>query len=240
MDQTEQDEAMSLYGLRFSLSGAAQFLGWSGALTSFLFILEGLDLLFSNITPPECQTGQLSLCGIPFAIILILGNVGFFDFSCRLGLKVRQNDPAGLKAHILTGCYILAGLEAAVCLAGLAPLATSLSLNEAFLAVLQWGSPLLYILIMVLGLTKSQPSLLSGYIIFKIVHFLLFVLAWLIIWTIVGALSLKYQVELLLITDLLFLIIIGFYYVLSTGFVVIHYNVLVNQARAANPAQIRI
>ena len=71
-------------------------------------------------------------------------------------------------------------------------------------------------------------------------HFLLFVLAWLIIWTIVGALSLKYQVELLLITDLLFLIIIGFYYVLSTGFVVIHYNVLVNQARAANPAQIRI
>ena len=171
---------------------------------------------------------------------MILMNVGLLVFSSRLVVKVRQNDVVGLKAQILTGCYIVAILEAVICLYGLTSLASPPHAMNPVITILVWASPLLYILMMVLGLTKSQPSLLSGYIIFKIVHFLLFVLAWLIIWTIVGALSLKYQVELLLITDLLFLIIIGFYYVFSTGFVVIHYNVLVNQARAANPAQIRI
>ena len=232
------DEKMSLFGLRFSLSGSAQFLGWSGSLTSLLFLLEGLILLYRNVATTHCETGQLSLCGIPFALILIMGSLGMFLFSSCLVVNVRQNDVVGLKAQILTGCYVVASVEAAVCLAGLAPLVFALTLNDVFLAVLQWASPLLYILVMLLGLTKSQARLLSAYIIFKIVHFLLFVLAWLIVWTIVCALSLKYQVKLLLITDFLLLFIISFYYVFSTGFIVIHYNVLLNQAASANPAQI--
>ena len=240
MAQTEHEEKMSLFGFRFSLSGAAEFLGLSGSLASFLFILGGIEIIYTNLAVTQCLDGPLSLCGIPFALLLILGNVGMFDFSSRLVRKVREKDVLGVKEQIKTGCYIVAGLEAAVCLAGLAPLASALSVTEAVLTVLQWASPLLYILMTALGVRKSQPRLLSAYIVFKIVHFSLFVLASLIVYTIVCALSLKYPVGMLLINDLLRLIIIGFYYVFSTGFSVIHYNVLINAAVPTDPAPIKI
>ena len=231
---------MSLFGVKFSLNEAAQFLGWSGSLTSFLFILAGIDVIYHNLAGSQCQDGALSLCGIPFALILILGNVGMFVFSSRLAGKARQDDVVGVKAQIKTGCYIVAQLEAAVCLAGLAPLTSVLSVSEGLLTVLQWASPLLYILMLCIGLAKSQPRLIRAYIIFKIVHFLLLVLAWLVVYTILLALSLKYPVGLLLLTDVLLLIVIGFLYVFSTGFSVVHYNVLVNNAVTASPAEVKI
>ena len=242
MDQTgEQDETMSLYRFKLSLNGAAQFLGLSGSLASFLFILGSLDVIYTSV--PQCHPGDVSFCRTSLAAtVLLLANVGMFVFSSSLVMKVKQNDIVGLKALIKTGCYIVASLEAAVCLLGLASLATTLTISEAVLTVLQWASPLLYILIMLLGVTKSQPRLLSAYIIFKIVHFSLLLLAWMVVWTILCGLSLKYHVGQLLITGLVILIVSGFYYVFSTGFSVIHYNILLSKTEAepANPAQIKI
>lgn len=240
--ETAKDEKMSLYGFRFSLSGAAEFLGLSGCLLSFLGILGGIAIIYNNLAANLCQDGPLSLCdcGLPFALFVILGNVGNFVFTSRLVLKAREKDMVGVKEDIKAGCYLVALAEAVVCLAGLTALATALTVSEAVLTVLQWASPLLYILMVILGVSKSQPRLLSAYIIFKIVHFILFVFAWLIVSVSTLIFALKYQVGLLLIIDLLLFIIIGFYYVFSTGFSVIHYNVLVNAAVSANPAPAQI
>ena len=84
MAPTDLEEKISLFGFRFSLSGAAEFLGWSGCLLSFICILRGVDIIYNNLAANQCQEGPLSLCRIPFALFLILGNMGTFVFSYRL------------------------------------------------------------------------------------------------------------------------------------------------------------
>jgi len=220
-------EKISKFGCGLSVSGLTYFLSCSGTVTSSLAILAALDIfvkeLFNNI-----NIGVTIL-----AVLLAVGNTAMLCFSLRLWQKFTAEDVEGQKALIKIGCYVMADLEALACIVSLSSLLRTDVFFQSFgitgiYTGIKWGFPLIFIAMMYIGVKMSYPQFINVYIVFKIVHFLLFVLCEIVVETILLAIRIEIKVELLLLVAFFCLLISGFFYVFSTGFIVLHYNNLMN------------
>ena len=243
-----EDWKMTRYISGISISRFASFLAWTGLVSSLIFILGSLDMIF---TPLALGIHSYSrgcgryyenvFCGSLFGVggALLLLNIGMFIYSFKLWRAINNDNMMGMRNLIKIGCYIMGGLELlSITAAGVVtPILfiiyelssiyryDELSIGLLTIPIIISGGYIALISLMIHGVRKFKPGLVNIYIIFKIVIFTLFAILTLvqIIMGVIfiGALGWMLGINMFLIC--------GFFYFYSSGFMVVQYNIMLGR-----------
>merc|ERR1712113_625720 len=109
-----EDWKMTRYISGISISRFASFLAWTGLVSSLIFILGSLDMIF---TPLALGIHSYSrgcgryyenvFCGSLFGVgaALLLLNIGMFIYSFKLWRAINNDNMMGMRNLIKIGCY---------------------------------------------------------------------------------------------------------------------------------------
>ena len=123
---TSEDWKMTRYLPGISIIRFASFLAWTGLVSSLIFILGSLDMIFTPLAlgfhyySRGCgYYGENVFCGSLYGVgsVLLIMNVGMFIYSFKLWKAINSNNMMGMRNLIKIGCYIMGGLELLTCAA---------------------------------------------------------------------------------------------------------------------------
>ena len=122
--------------ISISITRCASFLAWTGMVTSIIFSIASLDVIFTPLAMGFAHVCHLySHCGIMYGVgvpVLVI-NIGMFIYCFKLWGTIRLNDMSGMRNLVKIGCYIMGGLELTVCAAGvITPLLLIIELNLGY------------------------------------------------------------------------------------------------------------
>ena len=241
-----EDWKMTRYISGISIIRFASFLAWTGLVTSLIFILGSLDMIFTPLALDIHRYGCGrhyyevfcgSLYGVGFAVLVM--NIGMFIYSFKLWKAITKNNMIGMRNLIKIGCYIMGGLEL-LSIAGagvVTPLLfiisqlfsfyghDGLSIGLLTIPIIISGGYIALISLMIHGVRKFKPGLVNIYIIFKIVLFTLYAILTLV-QVIMGVVSFGALGWMLGINMFL---LCGFFYFYSNGFMVVQYNIMLGR-----------
>jgi len=242
---------MTRYIPGISIIKFASFLAWTGLVSSVIFIIGSLDMIF---TPLALGIHRYSrgcghyyyeaFCGSLYGVgaVVLLMNIGMFIFSFKLWKAINSDNMMGMRNLIKIGCYIMGGLElVSIALSGVVTPILFIILelartwnyrynNGLFIGLLTIpiiisGGFMALISLMIHGVRKFKPGLVNIYIIFKIVIFTLFAILTLV-QVIMG---LVYIGALGWLTGINMFLLFGFFYFYSNGFMVVQYNIMLGR-----------
>ena len=241
-----EDWKMTRYISGISIIRFASFLAWTGLVTSLIFILGSLDMIFTPLALGihrysggcgryyyEVYCG--SLYGVGAAVLLL--NIVMFIYSFKLWKAITNDNMIGMRNLIKIGCYIMGGLEL-LSIAGagvITPLffiialygrmTDGLLIGLLTIPIIISGGYIALISLMIHGVRKFKPGLVNIYIIFKIVLFTLYAILTLV-QVIMGVVSFGALGWMLGINMFL---LCGFFYFYSNGFMVVQYNIMLGR-----------
>jgi len=244
-----EDWKMTRYIPGISIIKFASFLAWTGLVTSVIFIIGSLDMIF---TPLAIGIHRYSrgcghyyyevFCGSLYGVgaVVLIMNIGMFIYSFKLWKAINSDNMMGMRNLIKIGCYIIGGLElVAIAASGVVTpiffIIYELSSfyrynNGLFLGLLTIpiiisGGYIALISLMFHGVRKFKPGLVNIYIIFKIVIFTLYAILTLVQVIMgliyIGALGWMLGINMFLLS--------GFFYFYSNGFMVVQYNIMLGR-----------
>ena len=236
--------------LHLTVPGLASILAWTGMVTSVIFTILSTDLLFIPLAvgSVKCHTTvqHTFICGVFYGAGVpgLLINVGFFIFSYKLWMKIKNKDLIGTKAFIKIGCYLITSLEMIFsALELIIPLyitanhVTTMTIYGYPISRVYVGVNVLIILVgivcmvftstMVYGIRNFNLRYVNIYIIFKFVFLGLYILS-AVIEILYIAFLLKRGVVGMIILTVNGFFITSFLYVFSMGFAVLQYNIMLN------------
>jgi len=244
-----EDWKMTRYISGISISGFASFLAWTGLVSSLIFILGSLDMIFTplalGIHSYSRGCGRYyyevfcgSLYGVGAAVLLL--NIGIFIYSFKLWKAINNDNMMGMRNLIKIGCYIM-GVSELVTIAAagvVTPIffivyelssfyrySNGLFIGLLTIPIIISGGYIALISLMIHGVRKFKPSLVNIYIIFKIVIFTLYAILTLVQVVMgliyIGALGWLLGLNMFLLT--------GFFYFYSNGFMVVQYNIMLGR-----------
>merc|ERR1712226_346728 len=243
-----EDWKMTRYISGISIISFASFLAWTGLVSSLIFILGSLDMIFTPLALDYHLYSRYSryvyygcdvLCGSLYGIgaVVLVINIGMFIYSFRLWKAINSDNMVGLRNLIKVGCYIMGGLELLTCAAGIMPPiyyimmlsffshATGTYIGLFTIPIIVSVGFMALISLMIHGVRKFKPALVNIYIIFKIVLFTLFAILTLVQF-IMGLISIGALGWMLGINQFL---LCGFFYFYSSGFTVVQYNLMLGK-----------
>ena len=171
-------------------------------------------------------------------MIILAFNIKMFIFGIRLWKTIRNNDGIGMMKLIKTGCYIMESLELLACIGGLGGtfwyLVTTRHDRSSELANIILAIPALILMLfclffslMVQGVRDRRPVLVNTNIIFKI---FLFIISCPIGGVVLANLSFpNVSPGITGIIDVLLFLLYTFLYFYSNGFILLHYNIMIQQ-----------
>jgi len=243
---------MTRYIPGISIIKFASFLAWTGLVSSVIFIIGSLDMIFTPLALGihRSYSGGCghyyyeAFCGSLYGVgaVVLLMNIGMFIFSFKLWKAINSDNMMGMRNLIKIGCYIMGGLElVAIALSGVVTPILFIILelfstwnyrynNGLFIGLLTIpiiisGGFMAWISLMIHGVRKFKPGLVNIYIIFKIVIFTLFAILTLV-QIIMG---LVYIGALGWLTGVNMFLLFGFFYFYSNGFMVVQYNIMLGR-----------
>jgi len=242
-----EDWKMTRYISGISIIRFASFLAWTGLVTSLIFILGSLDMIFTPLAlgihrnSRGCGRYYEVFCGSLYGVgaAVLLLNIGMFIYSFKLWKAISSDNMMGMRNLIKIGCYIMGGLELlSIAAAGVVtPILfiiyelsafyryDELSIGLLTIPILISGAYIALISLMIHGVRKFKPGLVNIYIIFKIVIFTLFAILTLVQFIMglifIGALGWMLGINMFLIC--------GFFYFYSSGFMVVQYNIMLGR-----------
>merc|ERR1712018_28939 len=240
-----EDWKMTKYIPGISIIKFASFLAWTGLVSSVIFIIGSLDMIFSPLAfgmhSRRCglNYNMEAFCGSLYGVgaVVLLMNIGMFFFSFKLWKAINSDNMMGMRNLIKIGCYIMGGLElVTIALSGVVTPILFIILelssfyrynNGLFIGLLTIpiiisGGFMALISLMIHGVRKFKPGLVNIYIIFKIVIFTIFAILTLV-QVIMG---LVYIGALGWLTGINMFLLFGFFYFYSNGFMVVQYNIM--------------
>merc|ERR1711997_139869 len=176
-----EDWKMTRYIPGISIIKFASFLAWTGLVSSVIFIIGSLDMIFTPLAlgihrySRGCGHYSYSevFCGSLYGVgaLVLLMNIGNFIYSFKLWKAINSDNMMGMRNLIKIGCYIMGGLElVAIALLGV----NGLFIGLLTIPIIISGGFMALISLMIHGVRKFKPGLVNIYIIFKIVIFTLF------------------------------------------------------------------
>ena len=237
--------------LGLTVPGLTSILAWTGLVTSFIFTITSTDLLFVPLAVGSTKCHKYRshsfVCGVFYGTGVpgLLINVGFFVFSYKLWMKVKNNDIIGMKTLVKIGCYIIASLEMVVAAALLLILPLYLMVDHVTIMTI-YRYPISHVhvgvcvfviiigilclaftSIMVYGLRKCNLRYINIYIVFKLVFLGLYLLSAVILILYVSFLLSRGVVGMILLIANAFLIT-SFLVIFSISFTVLQYNIMLS------------
>jgi len=214
-----------------NLTDAANSLGIYGMVMSVLGLIGGA-MVFVLPFIPQLGLFGFEMLGVGAAILLIKG--GWFYFSYQLYKRNSNNDAQGVKKIIKIGSYIIGSFQAicsAIALLYGTTLLVLMSVYGGFsvfgiVLTIVGGIWLIFPSLLLHGIRTKNPRKMKPWIVFKIVMLCL-QLIMSFIW------SLNYGMILMLVLQVIALILLYSY---STGMVIVHYNIVLEDQNVLDSA----
>jgi len=230
--------------ISISITRFASFLAWTGMVSSIIFSIVSLDVIFMPLAMGFAHVCHLyshygGLCGTMYGVgvpSLVL-NIGMFIYCFKLWGTIRRNDVTRMRKLVKIGCYIMGGLELVVCAAGvITPLGFIIYLNLGYLRYPYISGfltiPIIIFAIfgsitslMIHGVRKFKISLVNVNIIFKIVLFFLLVITALIS-VIMSSLNYTGMGGIAVLSNINVFLLYGFFFLYYNGYIVLQYNLM--------------
>jgi len=225
---------------RDDVNGMALFLAWTGMVVSILLCFGALTTF---LNPDEVLINENVSGTRLMAATLLLLNILFFRFNFLLRRSVKEEDWLGIMSTVKSGCYIMTTLEVTVSISlmvfplfYLAISVVSLT-NILVLAISQ--ITLLFSLLLVYGVVRQQSGSVLIYLAYKdVLFFILIIIA--LAGYLTRPVSFQYVFGMLVINQYNYIIIFTFFYVFSTSFAVLQYDILlINKSENISAGGIR-
>merc|ERR1712110_1019240 len=113
---TGEDWKMTRYIPGISIIKFASFLAWTGLVSSVIFIVGSLDMIFTPLALGIHRYSRgcghyyyESFCGSLYGVgaVVLLMNIGMFIFSFKLWKAINSDNMMGMRNLIKIGCYIM-------------------------------------------------------------------------------------------------------------------------------------
>merc|ERR1712183_862668 len=212
-----------------TINGIALFLAWAGMAISVVLSF-GAGTTYFNPDDDEVTNVFGSSTSTRFlAFTQLLLNILLFRYYFLLRRSVKADDVLGMMSDIKIGCYIMTSLEVAGCIGGMfVPLSLSTDVMIVTFTVAISGISLLFSFLLVYGVARQQSGPVLIYLLYKaLLIFILLVALAALAADFEYLSSFQYVFGLLVITKENYIFIIAFFYVFSTSFILLHYNILV-------------
>merc|ERR1719219_428061 len=229
-----------------SINKFASFLAWTGLVTSVIFIVGSLDMIFTPLAVGfhrfSTGYGREVFCGFLYGVgaAMLLLNIGMFIYSFKLWKAINNDNMMGMRNLIKIGCYIMGGLELlTIAVSGVVtPIifiiyevssfyrySNGLFIGLLTIPIIISGGYIALIALMIHGVRKFKPGLVNIYLIFKIVIFTLYAILTLV-QVIMGLIYIGAPGWML---GLNMFLLSGFFYFYSNGFMVVQYNIMLGR-----------
>merc|ERR1712110_413824 len=233
---TGEDWKMTRYIPGISIIKFASFLAWTGLVSSVIFIIGSLDMIF---TPLALGIHRYSrgcghyyyeaFCGSLYGVgaVVLLMNIGMFIYSFKLWKAINSDNMMG-GLELVT--IALSGVVTPILVIIWEVSMWSFYVDGLYIGLLTIpiiisGGYIAVVSLMIHGVRKFKPGLVNIYLIFKIVIFTLYAILTLVQVIMgliyIGALGWMLGLNMFLLS--------GFFYFYSNGFMVVQYNIMLGR-----------